>query len=294
MESLDEQLALRPAALAKLSAEQVPKLKLKWAFGFEGDISAFSQPTVIGNQAFIAVPAASCTPCALTLDACSGRFRLRARFDRRSWPHRSTAATFCCLATSPVGSTHSMRPRARDLAQATRGARGGPVECASGRCRWRRVHRASSWEESRALNPEYPCCTFRGSVTALRVRDGSVVWKTRTRCRAWPNMRVHDIDRRCDVGAVRRWNLVLAHARPEAPPVVRDDRQQLLDAGHANQRCRDGARSRHGSHCWTKQLHPDDVYNSACSTEPKELVSTGKGPDYDRITHHPGVDDGWA
>ena len=30
-----------PAALSKLTPEQVSKLKLKWAFGFEGDISAF-------------------------------------------------------------------------------------------------------------------------------------------------------------------------------------------------------------------------------------------------------------
>ena len=37
---------------------------------------------------------------------------------------------------------------------------------------------AASWEETRALDPAYPCCTFRGSVTAVRVRDGSVVWKT--------------------------------------------------------------------------------------------------------------------
>ena len=27
--------------------------KLKWAFGFEGDISAFGQPTVIGGQVFV-------------------------------------------------------------------------------------------------------------------------------------------------------------------------------------------------------------------------------------------------
>ena len=27
-------------------------------------------------------------------------------------------------------------------------------------------------------DPEYPCCTFRGSVVALRVRDGSQLWKT--------------------------------------------------------------------------------------------------------------------
>ena len=37
---------------------------------------------------------------------------------------------------------------------------------------------AASWEETRSGNPKYPCCTFRGSVTALRVSDGSVVWKT--------------------------------------------------------------------------------------------------------------------
>src|SRR6185503_17183437 len=41
------------AALAGLNASQLPKLTLKWAFGFDGDISAFSQPTVIGKQVFI-------------------------------------------------------------------------------------------------------------------------------------------------------------------------------------------------------------------------------------------------
>ncbi|HXY11464.1 MAG TPA: PQQ-binding-like beta-propeller repeat protein [Terriglobales bacterium] len=39
---------------------------------------------------------------------------------------------------------------------------------------------AASWEETRSGNAKYPCCTFRGSVTALRVSDGSVVWKSYT------------------------------------------------------------------------------------------------------------------
>ena len=30
---------------------------------------------------------------------------------------------------------------------------------------------AASWEETRSLDPQYVCCTFRGSITALRVRD---------------------------------------------------------------------------------------------------------------------------
>ena len=36
----------------------------------------------------------------------------------------------------------------------------------------------SSWEETRSADPEYPCCTFRGSVVALRIRDGKQLWKT--------------------------------------------------------------------------------------------------------------------
>src|SRR5215475_10886114 len=39
---------------------------------------------------------------------------------------------------------------------------------------------AASWEETRSTNQDYPCCTFRGSVTALRIKDGSQVWKTYT------------------------------------------------------------------------------------------------------------------
>jgi polyvinyl alcohol dehydrogenase (cytochrome) len=39
---------------------------------------------------------------------------------------------------------------------------------------------AASWEETRSSNPEYLCCTFRGSVTALRAKDGTEVWKTYT------------------------------------------------------------------------------------------------------------------
>jgi polyvinyl alcohol dehydrogenase (cytochrome) len=37
---------------------------------------------------------------------------------------------------------------------------------------------AASWEETRAVAPDYACCTFRGSVTALRISDGLQVWKS--------------------------------------------------------------------------------------------------------------------
>ena len=32
--------------------------------------------------------------------------------------------------------------------------------------------------DPRSIDPQYACCTFRGSVTALRVSDGGSVWKS--------------------------------------------------------------------------------------------------------------------
>ncbi len=36
----------------------------------------------------------------------------------------------------------------------------------------------SSSEETLALNPAYPCCSFRGSIVALDVKTGAMLWKT--------------------------------------------------------------------------------------------------------------------
>ncbi len=36
----------------------------------------------------------------------------------------------------------------------------------------------SSAEELGGINPKYPCCTFRGSVSALDAKTGNVIWKT--------------------------------------------------------------------------------------------------------------------
>src|SRR5262249_36970516 len=38
----------------------------------------------------------------------------------------------------------------------------------------------SSGEEGAAMDPRYPCCTFRGSVVALDARTGRQLWKTYT------------------------------------------------------------------------------------------------------------------
>src|SRR4029077_6178013 len=47
------QRRFQPAEMAQLAAEDVPRLKLKWAFGFPGADFAYAQPTVMGGRIFI-------------------------------------------------------------------------------------------------------------------------------------------------------------------------------------------------------------------------------------------------
>ena len=45
----------QPANVARLTAAQVPKLKLKWAFGFPGARAVYGQPTVAAGRVFLGV-----------------------------------------------------------------------------------------------------------------------------------------------------------------------------------------------------------------------------------------------
>src|ERR1700758_3203414 len=47
------QRRFQSAEMAQLAAEDVPRLKLKWAFGFPGANFAFAQPTVMGGRVFV-------------------------------------------------------------------------------------------------------------------------------------------------------------------------------------------------------------------------------------------------
>src|SRR5262244_2121446 len=43
----------QPAAAAQLSAADVPRLKLKWAFGFPGARAVSGQPAVVAGRVFV-------------------------------------------------------------------------------------------------------------------------------------------------------------------------------------------------------------------------------------------------
>jgi polyvinyl alcohol dehydrogenase (cytochrome) len=171
----------RYAKAGGLKLNQIGKLKLKWAYGFEGDISAFGAPTVSGKTLFVG--SAGGAVQALSTD--SGCVR---------WLYQSSGPVRSAPVVVPNGKTHVVV--FSDLTGWVYG-----LEAETGRLLWKKKiepHEsarltgtpavysdtvfipAASWEETRASNPEYPCCTFRGSVTALRAKDGQQVWKTYT------------------------------------------------------------------------------------------------------------------
>jgi len=58
----------QPGDAAGISVAQAPRLKLKWAYGYDGDIIAFSQPTVLEGHLFVG----SASGLVQALDAKSG------------------------------------------------------------------------------------------------------------------------------------------------------------------------------------------------------------------------------
>ncbi|HUE43750.1 MAG TPA: PQQ-binding-like beta-propeller repeat protein [Candidatus Sulfotelmatobacter sp.] len=171
----------QPAGLAALTVEQVRNLKLKWAFGFAGDITAYAAPTIQNGVLFVG-------------SAGGVVHAMNAKTGCLYWTFQADGPVRAATAIAPNESGHA-------ILFADQIGSFYALDAADGRLLWKRridsheatrltgsaaVHDgvvfvpAASWEETRSGNPKYPCCTFRGSLSALRVRDGSVLWKTYT------------------------------------------------------------------------------------------------------------------
>ena len=205
----------QPADLAGLTIAQVPRLKLKWAFGYDGDIVAFSPPTILGNQLFVG--SAGGMVQALRVD--SGCVE---------WTYQATGGVRAAIRVVPLGEKHAL----------LFGDQTGwfyALEAETGRQIWKKrpeIHEAvrltaspvaykdlvyvpvSSWEENRPISSAYPCCTFRGSVVAYRIKDGTQVWKTYT-IRDKPKITSKN-EAGVDQGTLRRQCLVDADNRSQA------------------------------------------------------------------------------
>ena len=172
------------AQAAGLSADQVPHLKLKWAFGLPAGGDTSGEPSVFGGRVFFG----DYNSFAYSLDASTGCVYWSFRADAQirtagsSRPSRAKAAPatpFSSATKKPI-SMPSTRAPARCFGNAT-------LSSACSRTSLPRqfftragfVGLAGSGEIV-SSDPHYPCCTYRGSLTALDANTGAVIWKTYT------------------------------------------------------------------------------------------------------------------
>jgi len=169
------------AQAAGLTIDGVQRLKLKWAFAYDGDTTAFAQPTILDGNLFTG----SASGLIYALDAKTGcvRWTYEARGPvRSSILAVSRGKSYSLLFGDQIGWFYSLDAitgkelwkKKVDEHDATR-LTGSPVEY-DGTV----FVPVASWEENRANAGDYPCCTFRGGVAALRVRDGAPVWRLYT------------------------------------------------------------------------------------------------------------------
>src|SRR5262245_49998160 len=166
---------------AKLAAADVPRLKLKWAYGYSGSM-AYGQPTYVSGQVIVT----NTNGDVVALSADSGCMY---------WQHRAPAGVKSAVSVAQVGKGSAAR---FVVLFGDEKANAHAIDARTGEPLWTvkldehpyaRVTGApryydgrlfvplSSIEEVPGRAPNYECCKFRGAVVALDVATGKVLWK---------------------------------------------------------------------------------------------------------------------
>jgi polyvinyl alcohol dehydrogenase (cytochrome) len=172
------------ARAAGLKAEDVPKLKLKWAFGFPNVSSAYAQPTIAAGRVYVG----SMSGTIYSLDAATGCVY---------WTYDAKAPVRTAISIGPDKAAPSGYALYLGDLRATVHA----IDAGNGERLWtqkiddhpwarvtgaptlvgdRLIVSVSSLEEGPGGSATYQCCTFRGSVVSLDAHSGKQFWKTYT------------------------------------------------------------------------------------------------------------------
>lgn len=172
----------QPAAAAGMTASDVPRLTLTWAFGFPGASSGGTQPVVAGGRVYVATAEGElyvldaktgCVHWALEVDASiRSAITLEQRGSGALVAYFGDQAANVYAVDAKAG-TVLWKVEVDDHPHAA-------ITAAPQLHNGRLYVPVSSREESQVGDPRYPCCSFRGSVVALEATSGRRLWKTYT------------------------------------------------------------------------------------------------------------------
>jgi len=269
----------QPGDVAQLSTADVPRLKLRWAFGFPGARAVSGQPAVVAGRVFVSADTGDVYAVDVTSGCVYWSFHADASVRSSVTVERPAAgkayavffgdARANAYAVDAASGTQLWKVHVDDhpLARIT-----GGVRFFEGRV----YVPVASGEEGAGGNPTYECCTSRGSVVALDAATGKQVWKTYTipdtpkpttkntqgtqlwgpsGAGVWNSPTIDPRRRAVYVGT---GNAYSAPAAPTTDAIVAMD----LDSGRI---------------LWTAQGTSNDVWLAACLGQP----SPSCGPDQD-------------
>lgn len=266
-----------PNSVARLTRDQIPHLSLKWAFAYPNASRARGQPAI----AFGAVYTGGQDGHVRALDLDTGCVR---------WEFTASAEV-----------RTGMVLEGRTVYFGDLIGHAYAVDAITGQLRWKirvdehphatltgtpAVHDGtlyvpvSSLELLSAIDPKYPCCTFRGSIVALRTRDGHVRWKSYSIPIA-PSVTRHNV-------------LGTAVYAPSGAPIWNsptiDAKRGVLYVGTGESYTAPAAptsdsvlamRLSDGKHVWHFQALAGDVFNHGCFEPTRANCPEKIGPDYD-------------
>lgn len=169
---------------AGLTAADLPKLRLRWAFGLPGESQPRAQPAIVDGRLYVGNRAGA----VYALDAATGCAH---------WTFLPRAGVRSALTVGPF--THADGSSGQAVYFIDMLANVYAVNAQDGSVLWVRqveshpavrgtgaltLHDGKLYvpvtgvnEENTAANPDYACCTFRGSLTALDANSGEELWR---------------------------------------------------------------------------------------------------------------------
>ena len=273
----------QPAAMAQLSAEQVPRLKLKWAFGFPDATQAYAQPTVVGGRLFVG----SANRKVYSLDAKTGctYWAFDADFPvRTAITVAASGPRWNAYFGDQHGNVYAVDATTGTLAWKTSvdhhpdvHVTGAPT-LANGRL----YAGVSSLEEVSGASATAECCKFRGSLSSLDAATGKVLWKSYTIAEAAkPQGKNRQGVQLWGPSGAGIWSSPTVDLKKHVVYVTTGDSYSDPPAGTSDSFIAFDMET--GRRLWSSQMVKGDAYNVDCDLPKEKQVNCpeSNGPDFD-------------
>lgn len=270
----------QPAAKAGVAANDVPHLKLKWAFGVPNVKMMRSQPAVYQGRLYIGADNGS----VFSLDAKTGciYWTTSVKNVRTGLVIGRAGSTEALFFGDATGDVHALDLSSGKQLWETKVAdhKAALTTGTPAYMKGRLYVPVSSYEELLALAPGYACCTFRGSLAALDAVTGKLIWQTHTIAET-PTLQGKSKDGKETFGpsGASIWSsptvdeakkiiYVTTGDNYSDPPTATSDALLAFDLEN-------------GKLLWSKQFTRSDVFNMACGKPGNGSCKNGSGPDFD-------------